>query len=190
VGERQRLIVLSMARAILSTAVAMTAGGCFFECPIDPTASVEVDRALLGTWRCLGFDAGPTSQPANFIVRAADDKHYVIVFDEGEGTVEEYSAHTSLVRGKVILNVRVPKPKAGLKPWTLARYSFLRRDVAQVELVDEDKLEGSDRSPASLRQAVEKVDEQGGLWGDYCVCVRVKRPAQTSAEPPSRRTRG
>jgi hypothetical protein len=164
----------SLGRALFCVAFGLSGNGCFFDCPLDAGATVRVDPTIIGTWRCLGFDAGPTSNPANFVVRQVDDHRYAIVFDEGDDEVEHYEAYASMVKGQTILNVRLPKPKAGLKPWALARYSFLRADVVQVQLVDETKLQGADRSPEVLRQALEKIQGQPDLYGDYCVCVRAK----------------
>jgi hypothetical protein len=167
-------VIQSLGRKLLAIGLGLSGIGCFFDCPLDNEPKVRVDPTIVGTWRCLGFDAGPDSHPANFIVRQASERRYAIVFDEGDGEVEDYEAYASTVSGQTILNVKVPKPKAGLKPWALARYSYLRPDVVLVQLVDETKLEGADRSPAVLRQTLQKVVGRSDSFGDYCVCVRVK----------------
>ena len=146
--------------------------GCFFEKPIDGVPQVHPDAAILGSWRCLPFDAGPESNPGTFIVAARPDDHYRITFLQGDDKPEEYDAHASIVKGRPILNVRVLDPKFPLKPWTFARYTLLRPHVAEVELVDETKLEGLPPTSVALRQALEK-EGNDDLWGPYCACVRV-----------------
>ena len=159
---------------VLSMALGSLGQGCFFESPLDPDASVRVDPAILGTWRCLGFDAEADSQPANFVVSRANDHRYAITVQQQGEVPGEYEAYASLIKGQAILNVRLPKATDPPKQWALARYSFLRTDVMQVQLVDDSKLKSVDSSSATLRRAFQKVYNQADLFWDYCVCVRVK----------------
>ena len=49
-------------------AVAATAllCGCFFETPLDPSPKADMDRKLLGTWRCVPFNSEATEEAATF----------------------------------------------------------------------------------------------------------------------------
>ena len=132
-----------------------------------------VDRALVGAWRCLPFDQGPDSEAATFVVKAVDDYHYQITFDvDGDKTQENHRAYASLIKSRPVLNVHMPDSKQPSKAWALARYSFLRHDVVEVQLVDDGNLKDADRSSQTLRRALEKAKASAGVYGDYCVCVR------------------
>lgn len=159
---------------MLPLVIALCCSGCFFESPLDADAKVPVDAAILGTWRCLGFDEGSDSKPVNFVVSRAGDRRYSIVMKQDGDDADQLDAYASLVKGQTVLNVRIRDVKFPLKPWAVARYSFLRANVVHVQLVDEDKLKEASSSPESFRRAFEAVADQADLYGDLCVCVSVK----------------
>jgi hypothetical protein len=179
----------SFRRAILCMGLACSASACFFDHPLDAEASVRVDSAILGTWRCLPFEADSDDKPEALVivVTAASDRRYKITFHSGDDKPAQFEAYASTVDGRPILNVRLPDARVPVKPWLLARYSFLRSDILHVEVVDETKLEGADRSSETLRRAFEKVHDRSDSYEDYCICIRGQAAA---SESPSRPTRG
>jgi hypothetical protein len=96
------------------------------------------------------------------------------MFQQDGDEPDHLEAYASVVKGQTLLNVRILEVRFPLKPWAVARYSFLRPNVLHVQLVEDSKLKGADASPESLRRAFEKVRGQPEVYGDYCVCVRVK----------------
>jgi hypothetical protein len=153
---------------------ALTLASCYdFDAPVDPTPGRPLDPALLGTWRCLGVAPKADAKPANFVIAAARERVYSIRFEAEDEEPDLYEAHASDLKGRILLNVRDLDPRFPTKPWSLARYSFLRPDVLHVQLVDDEALEGVDRTPVALRAALERLDTTPGLYVDFCVCLRV-----------------
>ena len=152
---------------------AVAVGGCvFFDSPIDLTPQLGVDAALLGTWRGLPSDPDADAEPANFVVTVARDRVYAITFEEKDEEPHRYEAHASEIGTQVILNVRDLDTRFPDKPWAFARYSFLLPNVVRVELVDDESLKEVEQSPATLRNAIERLDGSAGLYADFCICVR------------------
>lgn len=163
-------------RVLTAVAVAgvLALGACYdFENPVDPPPGRPLDPALMGTWRCLKTADDADAEPANFVFGTARDRVYSIRFEvKGEETTF-YEAHASDVKGHALLNVREVAPKEPVtRPWTLARYSFLRPDVLQVQLVDDSVLKDPGQGSAGMRAALERLEGTPGLYGDFVVCVR------------------
>lgn len=157
---------------VLLLAVASLLAGCLFEAPIDPTQEA-LDDNLIGAWRCLPSNPDLDDETATFIVAEAGDRLYSVSIEvEGEEP-DRYEAHRSQIGDASYLNVRTLATNTTDQPWTLARYIYLLPDVLQVQLVEDDRLKPAERSPATLRQAIEngRADE---FFGDYCVCVRAQ----------------
>ncbi len=147
--------------------------GCYdFDSPIDPAPKLALDQALLGTWRCLPFDAEPDSEAATFVVGTSAERVYSISFPQPDKEPERYEAYASRVKGHRLLNVHNPNPKFPSKPWTFVRYSLLTPNVLRTELVNDAPLKAVEQSPAALRRALERLDKDPSLYEDYCVCVR------------------
>jgi len=168
--------------ALLLSAAAVLVSCFDFDAPVDPSPQVGVDPALVGSWRCLPADPGPTDKAATFVVSSAGERSYIVAFDDGDGDAEAYEAYPSLVKGRPILNVRNPKPGTFSKRWALARYSFLLPTILHVQLASDDRLKGVDQSPSALREALERLDGSPDLYVDYCVCVRAVLRPKTSGK--------
>jgi|SRR6185503_549206 len=138
---------------------ALALGGCYeFASPIDVAPRLALDPALLGTWRCLPSDPTPDATPANFVVAQARDRVYSIALQEKDEEPDRYEAHASEVGGRTVLNVRDLDPRAKAKPWSFARYTLLLPDVLRVQLVSDEVLKDVERSPGSLRAALERLE--------------------------------
>ena len=159
---------------LAAVVVLATGVGCYSsEVPLDQTPQASIDRGLVGAWRCLSFGAGADAEATTVTVGRETDLVYAITLQEGQKEPERYQAHASLLKGTTLLNVKDLDPRLPAKPWTLARYSLLLPDVLHVQVVGEKLLKGVEPSPASLRQALERLSERRDLYQDLMVCVRV-----------------
>ncbi len=165
-GKDGRLVLVVVALAGACT-------GCFFKSPLDAAATVPIDAALLGTWRCLEFGKQSDAKPFNLTVARASDRQYSLVFQEDDESPGELSAYLSVVHGTTLVNIHVPDEDT--KPWLIARYSVQRSDMLYVELMEENKLAGADKSPESFRRAVAKSRERTDLFRAYSACVRAEK---------------
>jgi hypothetical protein len=154
--------------------LAATGVGCYdSEVPLDKAPQASIDRALVGAWRCLPFESGGDAEATTLTVGRETDFVYAIALQEGQKEAERYEAHPSLVKGTTLLNVKDLDPRLPAKPWTLARYSLLLPDVLHVQVVGKKLLMGVERSPAAIRQALERLSERRELYQELMVCVRV-----------------
>jgi hypothetical protein len=153
--------------------------GCYnSEVPLDQAPQASIDRALVGAWRCLPFEAGADAEAATVTVGRETDLVYAITLQEGQKDAERYQAHASLLKGTTLLNVKDLDPRLPAKPWNLIRYSFLLPDVLQVQVVGEKLLGGVGASPVSLRQELERLSGRRDLFQELMVCVRVSQASK------------
>jgi hypothetical protein len=175
-------VILSQSIRALLAGSALVLSACFdFDAPIDREPQVPVDSRLMGTWRCLPSEPKPDAKAANFVVSPVSDRVYSISFVEEGEDPDRYEAYGSSVKGRSLLNVRDLAPRSPAKPWSFARYAFLRPDVLQVQLVNDELLKGTEHSPASLRAALERLDSNPGLYVEYCVCLRATVESKEAA---------
>jgi len=150
--------------------------GCYEStAPLDAAPEHEIDRALLGTWRCLPSNPASDEEAASFVVASTSDRVYAISFEEGPGKEpERYEGFLSRIKDKPFLNVRQLKAKPSDKPWAFVRYAYLRPDVVQVHIVSDELLKDVEGSPESVRSALERHLEKPELLYNYCVCLRAR----------------
>ena len=148
--------------------------GCFtYDVPLDATPLLDVDPALIGTWRCL--PASPDSSDdtvATIEVARKTDRVYAVTFRAPGEDTDRYEAHASSVKGTTLLNVRELEKKN--QSWVFARYAFLRPDVLELRLVSDTLLKGVEGPASVLREALEKHQADPALYSDFCLCVRAK----------------
>src|SRR4029453_8324572 len=148
--------------------------GCLFRCPLDTDATVPIDAALLGTWRCLSFEQHADEKPFNLAVARASDRRYSVAFQPDGDSPDQLDAYASVVKGQTLVNVHVPVHDEGTRPWIVARYSLRRPDLLYGEGMDEDKVGDADASPESFRRAAEKASKHTDLFKAFSVCVKAK----------------
>ena len=160
----------------LILAAALGLSGCYdFESPLDATPQLPRDEALLGEWRCLSADPGPSEQAMTLVFSAARDREYVITFTEEGKKPEHLGGYASAVSGGTVLNLRDPDREDSNEPWNLVRYSFLLPNLIRFELVDDDPFGGVQATPAALRSALERLGAQPGVYSDLCICLRIAK---------------
>jgi hypothetical protein len=160
----------------LSVVAAVFISGCYeSDVPLDPTPQIGIDLALLGTWRCLPLGAGAEEKPATVVVTSDGPRQYGVTWREGEADPERYRAYLSSVRVPRLLNVQCLKEGKTEKTWEFIRYSLLRPDVLYLQVVSDDALKDTEKSPMALRRAVERLHKQPTLYVDFCACVRARQ---------------
>ena len=175
-----RLNQWSRVWAPMAAIAAAMAAGCYeSDFPLDPAPRLEVEEALLGTWRCLPFNADADEEPATVRVKHGGERRYAITWQESGKEPERYEGFASSVRGTRFVNVRELKATGESGKWTYLKPTLLRPSVLQLQVVDSDALKGVEASPAAVRAAIERQLARPALTADFCVCVRAKEPSET-----------
>lgn len=66
-----------------------------------------------------------------------------------------------------------PKTVPAERKWMFIRYTLLKPNILQVELVKDKAFRGIDPSPSAVREVVEKKIDGPELYQDFCLCTRV-----------------
>ncbi len=112
-GERAKVIPLKLRVALGLTASLQI--GCFeSKTPLGPSNEGIVDKALLGTWKCLSPEESP--KEASLLVTAFDDRQYFAEWHEGED-VTRYRAYSAQVGRARLLNVQPLGVREGNAAW-------------------------------------------------------------------------
>jgi len=139
--------------------------------PLDPLPQSPIDTALLASWRCLPAEPEANDTAATLNISTVRDGIYTAVFQADDEPPETYEAHTSLVKGRPILNIREDaKPET----WVFGRYQLLHPHILHIEIVDADGLPDKYNTSANLRQALEQQADNPKLFMDLMTCVRIK----------------
>lgn len=157
-------------RALLAAAACLSAACFTSDVPLDKEPALDVDPALIGTWRCLPSSAD-SADVATIEVARKTDRVYAVTFRAPGEDPDRYEAHASSVKGTTLLNVR--ELEKTNESWVFARYAFLRPSVLEVQLVSDTLLKGVEGS-AAVRQALETHQSDPALYSEFCVCVRAK----------------
>jgi hypothetical protein len=164
----------NLGRILLAAAVAASLACFTSDVPLDATPALDVDPALIGTWRCLpsGPDADSEDAVAAIEVARKTDRAYAVTFRAPGEAPDRYEAYASSVKGTTLLNVR--ELEKTNKSWMFARYSFLRPGVLEVQLVSDTLLKGVEGPAPVVRAALEKHQADPALYSDFCVCLRAR----------------
>jgi hypothetical protein len=155
--------------------------GCYeSDVPLDPAPTRDVEEAWLGTWRCLPIGADADEEPATLTVRRGAERRYSVAWQETGKAPDRYEAFASKVGGTPFFNIQELKPTGERGPWVFLRVELLRPAVLHVQVVADDALKTVEKSPAALRQAIERQLSSPSLTIDFCACVRAKDP-----DPPT-----
>jgi hypothetical protein len=178
-----RRSLFSGARALAVIAAALV-GGCYeSELPLDPAPQAPVDESWLGTWRCLPFNADADEDPVTVAVKRAPDERYGITWLESGKAPERYAAFASSVGDARLLNVQEVKAGAPDGKWVYVKPTLLRPNVIQVQIVNDDALDGVAKTAPAVRGAIERQLKSPSLLVDFCVCVRAKNSGDAAASP-------
>jgi hypothetical protein len=173
------VLALCLRRMLLAATVVASVGCFTYDVPLDATPALDVDPALVGTWRCL--PASPDSADdavATIEVARKTDRVYAVTFRAPGEDPDRYEAHASAVKGATLLSVR--ELSKTNRSWVFARYAFLRPGVLEVQLVSDTLLKGVEGPVSVLRDALEKHLADPALFSDFCVCLRAKARMEES----------
>jgi hypothetical protein len=149
--------------------------GCYeSDLALDSSPQLAVDTAVIGTWRCLPLDADADEEPATLTVKRGSDRNYAVEWQEGTKTPDRYEAFASSVGGSVLVNVQQVKGGGERGKWVYVRYTLLRPNALELQVVADEALKGTEKSRAALRAAIEQRSGQPALFQDFGVCARAK----------------
>ena len=169
VTSKRPLLALVLIGAVLSL------WGCYeSSVPLGSPEAGTLDAAILGTWRCV---QGGEKENKPFLITAMpfDEKQYYVGLDmEGEKAIH-YRAFSAAIKGTTLLNLQELDPKTATseRKWIFIRYTLLKPNILQVELVRNEAFKGTDPSPSAVREVVEKKIESPEFYQDFCLCTRV-----------------
>jgi hypothetical protein len=149
--------------------------GCYeSDFPLGPSAAGRIDPKLVGSWRCVQGDAGQNKSFLITIVPFDEMQYCIDVTMEGEKPIH-YRAYSSSVRNTTLLNVQELKPKTEppAQKWFFVRYTLLRQNILQVEIVKDKPFKGIDSSAEAIKKVIDRMVEKPELYQDYCVCAKV-----------------
>ena len=165
----------SMRRSLLLSAIcifilAWLSAGCYeSEFPLDSEPQADLAAGLPGAWHCVTSDPG--DRDLTLTIERTRDRVYAVTLREFGQEPDQYEAHTSMVGGVAVVNLRNLKPSSN--PWVFVRYSLLQSKVLQLQVVDDKAMKGVDPSPAVVRQFIEQRMKDAALFADVCTCVRM-----------------
>ena len=137
---RSYLISKRQLMALVLIGVVLSLWGCYESSfPLGPPEAGNLDAAILGTWRCV---QGGEKETKSFLITVMpfDERQYYVGLDiEGEKAIH-YRAFSSAIKGTTLLNLQEldPKTVTSERKWIFVRYTFLRPNILQVELVKDE----------------------------------------------------
>ena len=161
--------------AIVAT-VAALASGCYeSDFPLDAEPLIDLNPAVLGTWRCLPLDGDADDTPATLTVsRSSRPRVYDAVWKDEGDTPDRYEAYASVLQGVTLMNVRERDERGPTGKWTFLRYTLMRQNVLQLQVVADAGMTGVAKTAATIRTAVERERNTASFYTDVAVCARAK----------------
>jgi hypothetical protein len=148
--------------------------GCYeSEVALDILPQQSVDGAVIGSWRCLPLDADADEEPATLTVKGGD-RTYAVEWQEGTKAPDRYEAFPSSLGGVVLVNVQEIKANGEHGKWVYVRYTLLRANVLQLQVVSDQAMKGVPKSRAAIRAEIEQGADRPALYQDFGVCARAK----------------
>ena len=167
---------ISWRRGVVVAALALGTAGCYeSDYPLDPEPLIDLNPAVLGTWRCLPLDA-PVDEAAAVltVTRSSRARLYDATWQEEGSTPDRYEAYASVLQGTTLLNVRERDERGATGKWTFLRYTLLRPNVLHLQVVADSGMRGVASTATAVRAAVERERNSAGFYTDVAVCARAK----------------
>src|SRR5262245_55654171 len=153
-------------RRLLLVVACVVLPACYdFPFPLDEKATVANDPRLNGKWRCLPAKGDDPSGRLSIEPTSPTEARWTFDVHEETGKDERsvYAVHGSTL-SPTILNVRHAEADDA-RPWTVARFAFLRPDVLFLQVLDDEPFSG-EKTGAALRKALEKRADDPAVWFD------------------------
>ena len=169
-GTRVRRGVVLLALLVL----AAFAAGCYeSEFPLDAEPLIDLNPALLGTWRCLPLDGDADEPPVTLtIARGARARLYDALWQEPGGSPDRYDAYASVLHGTTVMNVRARNDRAPVGKWLFMRATLMRPNALHLQVVADAAMAGVAKTAHAVRDAVERDRNTGAFYTDVALCAR------------------
>jgi hypothetical protein len=159
---------------LLIAGIVLCLYGCYeSEFPLGPAGSGSIDTRIPGIWKCVqGGDK--ENKPFLLTIMPFDGtQYYAGVETEGE-KASHYRAFSSSIKETSLLNLQEidANPALADRRWIFIRYTLLKPNILQIELVKDEAFKGIDRSLAAVRKNLEEKIASPALYQDFCVCTR------------------
>jgi hypothetical protein len=143
-------------------------GGCYeSSTPLGPADRGLVNPELLGTWVCR--DA-KEKDVATLVVVAFDPSRYYLEWRDKDETTR-WAAHSSIVGGVLLHNVRELKPDGRDTKWVFMRALTPAQSRLQLSLVKESDEFKKLGEPEVLREIRRRVQDES-LYQPWATCQR------------------
>jgi hypothetical protein len=142
--------------------------GCYeSSTPLGPADRGMVNPEILGSWNCKS--AADESNVATLLVLAYDSSRYVLEWRDKEETTR-WAAHSSIVGGALLHNVRELKPDGRDTKWVFLRALTPTESDLALAVVKDDDL-GRLSEPDALREIRRRVRDES-LYKPWATCQR------------------
>jgi len=167
-------IGIRVGRMAVLMVLAAFASGCYeSEFPLDAEPLIDLNPALLGTWRCLPLD-GHADEPSVTlsIARSARARIYDTTWQQPGDPPDRYDAYASVLRGTTLMNVRERNAAAPIGKWLFMRATLMRPNALHLQVVADQAMNGVAKSAAAVRATVERERNSGTFYTDVALCAR------------------
>ena len=163
-------------RGAIVVTVAVLGAGCYeSDFPLDPEPLIDLNPAVLGTWRCLPLDGDADEAPVTLtLTRSSRARVYDAVWKEDGDTPDRYETYASVLQGTTLMNVRERDERGPTGKWTFVRYTLMRPNVLQLQVVADTGMAGVAKTATAIRTAVERERNTTTFYTDVAVCARTR----------------
>ena len=161
---------------VLVVSLAILAAGCYeSDYPLDSEPLIDLNPAVLGTWRCLPLDGDADELPVTLtLTRSSRARLYEAVWEESGDRPERYEAYASVLQGTTLMNVRERDERGPIGKYTFLRYTLMRPNVMHLQVVADKAMAGVANTATAVRAAVERERNAAASYADVAVCARAK----------------
>lgn len=161
---------------VVALSLAVAAAGCYeSDYPLDAEPLIDLNPAVLGTWRCLPLDGDADEVPVTLTVtRSSRARLYDAVWKEDGDPPDRYEAYASVLQGTTLMNVRERDERGPTGKWTFLRYALMRPNVLHLQVVADKAMAGVANTATAVRAAVERERNAAAFYLDVAVCARAK----------------
>jgi len=146
----------------------MFVSGCYeSSTPLGPAERGMVNPQLLGTWICR--DAAREANVATLLVVAFDSSRYYLEWRDKDET-SRWAAHSSIVGGALLHNVRELKADGRDTKWSFMRALTPTESQLLLSVVEEDDIKKLSE-PDALREIRRRVSDES-LYQLWATCRR------------------
>jgi hypothetical protein len=144
-------------------------GGCYESAtPLGSAEHGMVNPEFLGTWACR--DAAKDTKVATLLVVAFDSSRYYLEWRDKDETTR-WAAHSSIVGGALLHNVRELKADGRDRKWIFMRVLAPTESQLLLAVVKDDELKKLGE-PEAFREIRRRVRDES-LYKPWATCQRV-----------------